>query len=45
MSSGAANARLFTEASISLLIELLEEKSWSSRLSILKIIGSIQVFI
>jgi hypothetical protein len=40
--AAAANSSLFSQEDISLLLELLEEKSWSSRLSLLKIIGAIQ---
>ena len=40
--AGAENSSLFTQESISLLLELLEEKSWGTRLCILKIIGAIQ---
>ena len=40
--AGAVNSSLFTQENISVILELLEEKAWSTRLSILKIIGCIQ---
>ena len=41
--AAAANVALFTQDAISLVLEILEDDSWSTRLAILKIVGAIQV--